>query len=199
MSRYYGYNVHACPHCGCKTCEPAQMSGNTFGARYRSDMYVRAPMGFDSRIVARCPNCGKYHLASDGQWHDVETPPCPPIRKTADFQAIQDALAQLDADGKLDRETRGALRLRMLWASNDSRADANSREADANRTELLELVARNGYLRVELLRELGEFEAAARLIRSVPKSDGWLSALPQIFRAVAEQRKEAFWLARDCS
>lgn len=171
------------------------MSGNTFGARYRSDTYILAPMGFDRRIVARCPNCGKYHLVSDAEWLDVETAPFPEITKISDFQAIQEALAQLDAEGKLTPETERALRLRMLWASNDDKLLANSRGADANRTALLNLVGPNHYLRVELLRELGEFAAAAKLARSVPKSDGWFGALPQIRKAISAKLKEAFWLA----
>ena len=171
------------------------MSGNTFGARYRSDTYILEPMGFDRRIVARCPNCGKYHLLSGAEWLDVETPPFPETKKMSDFQAIQDALAQLDADGKLTRKTEGALRLRLLWASNNDKLRANSPGADANRTALLDLVEPNGYLRVELLRELGEFAAAGKLARSVPKSDGWFGALPQIRKAVSSKLKAAFWLA----
>lgn len=181
MPSFRGFMLHACPHCKRKTCEHAQLSGNSFGARYRSDMLAAEPMGFDDRIVARCSGCGQYYLIHETRtgWIDAARAPCPSIEKVSDFQSLQRAMQQFKAEGKLDCETERALRLRMLWTSNTPHVRVDSLAADANRRALLDMDGTKGYLKVELLRELGEFEAAAEAVDSVPEDDGWFTALPQ--------------------
>ena len=51
-----------CPYCGEKKELLSLMSGNTIGARYWSDLRMRAPMLPEVSPVQKCHHCGKYYL-----------------------------------------------------------------------------------------------------------------------------------------
>ena len=50
------------------------MSGNTFGARYWSDLKMQAPMLPQISPVQKCPHCGKYYLHYKQKSEDGERP-----------------------------------------------------------------------------------------------------------------------------
>ena len=199
MSTFRGLNVFTCPYCGSMAAEIAQQSGNNFGAKYRSDMFVFEPMGFDTRIVAKCLQCGKYYLLTElkSKWVDdgFMGSNVGSMEKVSDFNALACAVEQFRDEGRLTPKNEFALRLRMLWASNNSDCKVDSTLSDSNRRALLDNEETSGYLRVELLRELGEFDAAATAVDSVSKDDGWFEAIPQLKDAIAAKRSDVYFLS----
>ena len=63
-----------CPYCGGTKELMSLMSGNTFGARYWSDLKMQAPMLPQISPVQKCPHCGKYYLYYKQKSEDGERP-----------------------------------------------------------------------------------------------------------------------------
>lgn len=185
--------IVACPHCGALAKYMTLMSGNTFGARMWTDGKQVAPMLPSPPSVVKCSHCRECYWLDDAKevgtlmawggnsqvdpaWIAAEV-----VREPSEeeyYQALRDGLAQ-DPQQELN------LRVLALWRSNDAFRDV--REAGtsgiANTSgacrENLEAIAglldeareSERIMKAEVLRELGEFESAQRLLSRAVSGD----------------------------
>ena len=63
-----------CPYCGGKKELLSLISGNTFRARFWSDLKMQAPMLPQISPVQKCPHCGKYYLHYKQRSENGESP-----------------------------------------------------------------------------------------------------------------------------
>jgi hypothetical protein len=61
-----------CPYCSSAVKRDILHSGNSCGLRQWSDLYIAAPMYFESEIVTRCPNCKKFVWDEEYQPYENE-------------------------------------------------------------------------------------------------------------------------------
>jgi hypothetical protein len=200
--------IIACPRCkGLARCGSTS-SGNTFGARIWSDGKPDAPMLPRLPSIAKCRHCGKYYwidrakqvgihdwyedefdpyLRKHPRWPDVE-----PIVEPDESECCE-ALAKRLARSKARRRE---LRLLAWWKRNDAfrESDGEAREMEARCKENLEALvdlldesdATDRLMKAEVLRELGEFEAAKVLLQGV--DDPELAPFARQLRALCDAR-----------
>lgn len=192
--RFEDYVVWECPHCGAKSVDWAIASCNTIGAKIWSDGFMIARMAMPQDIVTRCWTCGKAFCSqlakhtiiardqvAEGDRHYVDW--------TGDYTAIQEVLtSEKDLTPELERE----LRIRILWAGNhkvretpsysDERSvvemqifaapqDIPEDEVRENMVKLSEAPDVSPCLRAEVLREMGKFGKAKKVLDEFAKSD----------------------------
>jgi len=182
--------VIECPKCQGLARVFTLLSGNTFGARRWTDGKMIAPMLPRPPAITKCGDCGHYFWISDANvigelplWGD-EAKRIPSNWKTAErvrelseseyFEAIRIGVAE-------SKEQELHLRIWAWWAGNDllrsqgqSSVDQTqavpirSPEATANLERLLELLDTSNtdqrLMKAEVLRELGKFDDAIRLL-----------------------------------
>lgn len=198
MSTFHGYEVFSCP-CGAKAWRHCQSSGNTFGAKYWSDMYLDAPMGFDSRVIAKCSRCKEYFYiyAQEPEISDVEQGE--ELVLCRDFASLSKAMTQLKARGTLTEDQEVTVRLRLFWASHNHDDGVRLKDVDEkiaydNMLALLNSSETPNYLKAEICRELGDFEKAKEYLKIITEEEGWFGAVPYLEKAIAEKRTDVFSL-----
>jgi len=179
--------VVLCPHCKGPGQYMTMLSGNTFGARAWTDGRTDAPMMLKPPAVVMCRHCARCYwleaaerVDDEDAWRDA-TPPADPALAVVDyvreateeeyFEAIDAGLA-----AGLVQERR--LRILAWWRGNNafrgqSAHPAGSHTADPARRRrnllaLVELLPGHAddvrVLKAEVLRELGEFQAAREIL-----------------------------------
>ena len=196
MSMFNGWNVYKCGSCGSRFSQRAQISGNTFGARYRSDTYVDTPMGFPFVCVGKCTKCGKYFsiVGESPEW--TSDPVGDELKSEESFVDLSAALDQFRTDGVLSSSLELVVRLKMLHAGNgiDGCEVVPRDKVDDNLRALANLDGASNYVKSECFRELGDFANAKLLAAKVSSDDGWYEAVPMLEAAIAEGRREPYWL-----
>ena len=140
-------------------------SGNTFGAKYWTDGKREAPMLPDTFWLVKCPHC-KALL-----WIDEQEE----IEKMSNAEKyIEPEVTdyyQVLKDDTLSEKKERYLRMRAWWKSNDERRGAQSNlplSADerGNLKRLFNLLDSEDYdfMKVEIKRELGEFDTAKKIL-----------------------------------
>lgn len=183
--------VIACPSCGAFALVSTLMSGNTCGARFWTDGKMLAPMLPTPPSVTKCRHCRGYFWVADAKivgevapWeHDSETIPkewrrAEPVADLAEAEFLE-AITLSVARNK-DEEMH--LRVSAWHAGNDAYregVDANrgalppswkhSPEAIDNLERLAALLTESDpdrrLMKAEIMRELGRFPEALRLLR----------------------------------
>lgn len=167
--------ILTCPHCGGEKQIMSIVSGNTFGAEYWSDNKVIAPMYPEISLVQKCPHCGKYYLKSHQE-----------VRYAAKgysfelglltFPEMKEAFTQLASEGFRDFQEELLVRLMLFHSFNDFyyRSDAGVEVnpddfalfAEQGRW-LIENHWKDGLLKAEILREIGDFEQAKTIAGTI--------------------------------
>lgn len=75
----FNAEIKKCPACRKKYGLNVMTSGNTIGAEYYTDLYMRAPMGSVGSAIIKCPNCCRY------SWYD-EVPTVKGLGRRCDWQ-----------------------------------------------------------------------------------------------------------------
>jgi len=180
-----------CPNCKGFARVFTLVSGNTFGARRWTDGKMIAPMLPRPPAITKCRDCGHYFWLSDAKkvgelpslWGVEEKKKIPPEWRTAEHVRELSEAEYFEAikKGAAEREEQELhLRIGAWWAGNDllryqgqsfvdkSRIVARSPEATMNLESLLELLnigdSDQRLMKAEVLRELGRFEEAIRLL-----------------------------------
>ena len=189
--------VWECPHCGAKASEAEISSFNTFGARFWSDGFRIAPMAPTQDIVSRCWKCKKVFCKWGAKSKIVpEEKVAKEDRRyvgwVGSYSAVKEVLDE--SKGMADESLECELRLRMLWATNHRTregADDYRKESDDYRgfaktlkgedvavAEVRENMAKLSastnlppWLRAEVLREMGKFDAAKKMMDEFAKSN----------------------------
>lgn len=113
-----------CPYCGEKKELLSLMSGNTIGARYWSDLRMRAPMLPEVSPVQKCHHCGKYYLQYKQKSEHGEKPSLEqgelsyPEWKEAYTQFMNER-ENRNPIQKVDEKDIDMIRLRLIQAYND--------------------------------------------------------------------------------
>ena len=184
--------VWECPHCGAKASERELGSWNTFGAVFWSDCFRIAPMAPSQDVVSRCWNCKKAFAKWQAKHKSILEEKVPQedrkrIKWIGDYSAVKEVL---DAGkGKLKPELECDLRMGMLWAANHKyrRATLDERnerlveglkidevpvaETQENMLKLSSSTNLPTWLRAEVLREMGKFDAAKKMMDEFAKSN----------------------------
>lgn len=182
--------VIECPKCRGVARVFTMRSGNTIGARRWTDGEMIAPMLPRQPAITRCRYCGHYYWISDarviGEWSLLggAAQETPPTWKAAERVRELSGPEYLEAieEGAADTEEREShLRICAWWSGNDplrsqgpspvdqtQAVPARSPEAVMNLERLLELLDTSNpdqrLMAAELLRELGRFDDAMRLL-----------------------------------
>lgn len=190
--------VKACTACGAAAKQATLLSGNTLGASYWTDGYMRARMLPSLPLVGACPNCGLLLWLDDlptiariATWRPLGYEPSQhELRMEKEYgeakgfryPALDDYFRYLEsslADPKRSRE----VRIRAWWEGNHRRRGTEGPVMSARERENLTVLAglldgttdRGRLLKAEALRELGRFIDALRtLLEPVePDLEGW--------------------------
>ena len=172
--------IRECSACGKHIAQHTIVSGNTFGARFWTDGKRDAPMLPDQPWLVKCQHCGTL-LWIDEQEQVGEIDPW--ASETDDSIRFADArpgltptlheYAEFLGAGVSDRNKERYVRLRVWWAGNDPRREAgtamqlDSFEAKNLRAFLVlldEADETDRLMKAEVLRELGEFYDAEKLL-----------------------------------
>lgn len=172
-------NILKCPYCGGLRRISALMSGNTFGASQWSDAKREFPMLPKTSLVMRCPHCKRYHFYDSKQI--VGT--CETYGQSSfgnlSYASLKEALEQLHPTGDNELD----LRILLVHAYNDLYGGCpgtrNPKEAPAaerqffmnNAQRIIEIHSDNQLFCAELYREMGEFDQALAILRSISGND----------------------------
>ena len=167
--------VRECPHCHGHFTQNSMASGNTFGAKFWPDGKMDAPMMPSYPAYAGCPHCSGSFWVEDTKevgsfsWGE----------KLIEFQDAKSykyptesiILAGLKEDG-LSKDKEVYLRTKLMQLYNDVNRDQKvQRPATEGQTNnwnrLLEILGseptQEMILKVEILREMGNFEEAKKV------------------------------------
>ena len=113
-----------CPYCGEKKELLSLMSGNTIGARYWSDLRMRAPMLPEVSPAQKCHHCGKYYLQYKQKTEHGEKPSLeqgelsyPEWKET--YIQLMDERGNSNPIQKVDEKDIDIIRLCLIQAYND--------------------------------------------------------------------------------
>lgn len=197
--------VWECPLCGAKASEWELGSWNTFGAVSWSDCFMIAPMAPSQDLVSRCWKCKNAFAKWEAKCDVISEKKVPKegrkrIKWIGDYPALKEVL---DAGkGKLKPEFERDLRMSMLWAANHKYRKVTLGADDHQLAERLRIeeipvaeVQENilklssstnlpMWLRAEVLREKGDFDAAKKMMDEFAKSN------PDDFKRGEEYFKE---------
>jgi len=194
--------VRECSACGKHIAQSTIRSGNTFGARFWTDGKRDAPMLPDEPWLVKCPHCNTL-VWIDEQKKVGEFDPWGsntrdgdnfPDARPASTPTLQDYASFLEA-GVSDKEKERYVRVRAWWAGNDLRRETgqptpldsfDTQNLRALVTLLDESDENDRIMKAEALRELGDFEAAEKLLAS-EFSDDLLQAV-SIIRDLNQKR-----------
>ena len=173
--------IRVCENCSGLIEQFSLMSGNTFGATYWTDGKMDAPMLPDLPEFVKCPHCKSLlWINEQEELPDVGD-------KRLGFFSIKRAIPYLypsfddllkGADeNSLDKGREIYLRVRTWWKGNDRRRQDNESDQPLSDKEvenlktLLEMLDENNehdrILKAEILRELGQFEAAMEMLNVI--------------------------------
>ena len=181
--------IIACPHCGGLSQHCTLVSGNTFGAQVWTDGKQVAPMLLQPPPVVKCAHCARCYWLADAEeiatvylrvkgernidpaWR--KAPLAEEPSETEYYAAMEDGLAE-------DRVQERNLRVLAWWRGNDAvrNRDPAPREtpaiSQAGRTNLERLADlldddddSDRLMKAEVLRELGQFEAAGKILDGI--------------------------------
>ena len=186
------------------------MSGNTLGMRAWTDGMEFAPMLAHAPAVAKCGHCQKCywvssakHVGEIGGWFaDPDTPVDPGWAATEDITEpdVEDYLVAIDEGLAADVAQERTLRVFAWWAGNrwfrslgpDQPGDSllvhptHWTNLRALATLLREHEEGERVMKAEVLRELGDFAAALRLLDTVAGSE-YASVVAQL-RTLCERQ-----------
>jgi len=162
----YGKPIYKkCSQCSGVITVTQLNSGNTFGAKYWTDGKREAPMLPDSFWLVKCPHC-KALLWIDEQEKTGRT-----SNTEKYIEPVLDDYYKILNNDKPSKEKERYLRIRAWWKSNDKRRNSQnylplSLQDRDNLKELFELLlaTKNYFMQTEIKRELGEFDAAKKIL-----------------------------------
>ena len=205
MTRTGNLIVWECQRCGAKASEWELGSWNTCGAVSWSDCFRIAPMAPSQDLVSRCWKCKKAFGKWEAKYDIIPEENVPKedqkrIKWIGDYSAVKEVLNA--GKGKLKPELERDLRMRLLWAANHKYRKAtlgadDHQLAESLRIEEIPIVEAQEnmlklsystnlpiWLRAEVLREKGDFDAAMKVMDEFMKSN------PDDFKKGEEYFKE---------
>jgi len=187
----------------CSTCseyieQSRIISGNTFGAKIWTDGWRDAPMMPDQPSLVKCPHCGSLlwideleKLGETEQWSGGSE-----FKGSKPYHVPDsEAYMRLLKERTHNPEKEIYLRLRAWWAGNDARRETDqkmplSEEEIGNLQAVSDLLdeqdPNDRLMKAEIMRELGRFDEAKRLLDH-PFDDEYVQAFEIISDLVAQK------------
>lgn len=194
--------VKKCPNCQGFILEPTMVSGNTFGAEFWSDGFMKAPMYPEYPWLVECPFCQYTFWIDESNELDRIAPGTVPDAKYRDARKYitPDEARYLEVlqSNKLPRKKEEYLRIRAWWAANDAIRfmPAPPQEFAFSEGQVKNLLALNDLLkkpdpqerlmRSELMRELGRFDESRALLEH--KFPSKLQPVAKILKNLCEEK-----------
>lgn len=186
--------IIACPKCEGLARQMTIRSGNTFGARIWTDGKQVAPMLSQPLHVVKCRNCGECFWLTDAaeigyvdymREDDQQINPAWSGTKNVKEPTEEEYYLALKKRLASNAEQEKQLRILAWWRSNDALRDVppdhaheisdSSPEWRKNLNALADLLTEvnitDHLMKVEVLRELGEFESAREVLSRVDSPD----------------------------
>jgi hypothetical protein len=162
----------ACDHCQQAISIIPLISGNPIGGELWSDGYMEAPQLPEQQLLGRCPHCGE--IVCIPELSDYSNPVTLDQNQDYAFKllALEDYALMLEHLEHIDDEYHLYLRIKFWQMCNHPRRNAEtelplSKEEIANLESLLALLGNDDsdrLLKADILRQLGEFERARRVL-----------------------------------
>ena len=192
--------IVACPHCESLAKCMTLTSGNTFGARIWTDGKKIAPMLPHPPAVAKCRHCNECYWLADarkvgtvGSWGNESnrSDPAWDVAPMVEQPSETDFYAALNKGLATNDQQERRLRILAWWRRNDVYRDEvqdgnQSPLTDDGRRNLRELLRlldgaedNDRIMKAEILRELGEFEAANKILNQVT-SEKYVTVVRQL-------------------
>lgn len=202
--------VVACPSCKGLAQYMTLESGNTFGARLWTDGKQIAPMMPRPPAVAKCRHCADCYWLADAEaigtyipWDEEDKKfhpdwvAAPAIKEPTEDEYYE--ILEKCVDKHPDREK--SLRIFAWWRRNDAFRDmgdgepnppaSDSKKWRDNLEALAPLLTEDGdhdrLMKVEVLRELGQFEAAEQLLSQIDAPE--VAEVVAQFRSLCEEQE----------
>ena len=172
--------VKKCPFCESFILEPTVVSGNTFGAEFWSDGFMKAPMYPEFPWLVECYSCHELFWLDESNEIDRIHPGATPEAQYRNARAYitpdENKYLEVIQNNKLPKKKEEYVRIRAWWAANDSirLVPAPPEDFAFSEGEVKNLIALNDLLkkpnpqkrlmRAELMRELGRFDEAMALL-----------------------------------
>lgn len=192
--------ILTCPFCGAKKEVMSLMSGNTIGAEYWSDNKRIAPMLPEVSYVQQCPQCKKYYIM-DRQEEVLSEDSWSGEQGLLTFAQTKKAFAQLSQEGFQGKNEEAQVRLMLHHAYNDYyhrkkrrvplKNPVNEKDDKLFRDNALWLIdnyIKDNLLKAEYYREIGEFEKAADMLKSVNAEEQFQKELVASIQQRLEQK-----------
>lgn len=193
-----------CPYCGGKKELLSLISGNTFRARFWSDLKMQAPMLPQISPVQKCPHCGKYYLHYKQRSENGERPSFE--LGELSYSEWKEAYSQLKEERensnqykKVDERDLATICLSIIQAYNDYYerdciAEFSSEEWNFKRKVVMDFIKNKDkpddmqpFLIPELYREIGIMDSDFLSMETYEKLEG----VDRIYYEGIKERMEA--------
>ena len=193
-----------CPHCGGKKEILSIASDNTFNGQVWSDTKTVYPMLPKVSFVQKCPHCGGYYLLSR-QKEDDYADDFNGGTGTLSYPELKEAREVFSNDTTITDDEKKEILFHLLWAFNDEYHREQQKEVPIEEQDYINNIIHtliplvNDYVvKAELLREVGEFESAARLLAMLKEFySNLMKKLDRISNEVDAKNSHVFVLEKD--
>ena len=196
--------ILTCPHCGSKKEVLSLASGNTYGGQVWSDTKTVYPMLPQVSFVQKCPHCGGYYLLSR-QKEDEYADDFNGGTGKLSYPELKEAWEAFSEDATLTDDEKKDFLFHLLWAFNDEYHREQQKEVPVEEQEYMTNIIQtliplvDDYIvKAELLREVGDFESAQKLLTMLKEFYGNLmKKLDRISNEVDAKNSRVFVLEKD--
>ena len=170
------------------------VSGNTFGSELWSDNKQIAPMLPEISYIQKCPHCEKYYIKAR-QSVKYAKKGYSDEQGLLTFPETKKAFAQLTAEGFIDKEEEGNVRMMLHHAYNDYYYRNGDKKVILEEDQklfyenglwLVNNLITDNVMKAEFYREIGDIKTAKKILNSVVVEDDFLK---QIVLSISERIK----------
>lgn len=186
--------ILTCPFCGKEKKIMSLVSGNTFGSELWSDNKQIALMLPEISYIQKCPHCEKYYI-KERQSVKYAKKGYSDEQGLLTFPETKKAFAQLSAEGFIDKEEEGNVRMMLHHAYNDYYYRNSEKKVileedqklfHENGLWLVNNLITDNVMKAEFYREIGDIKTAKDVLDSVVVKDDFLK---QIVSSIRERIK----------
>ncbi len=177
--------ILTCPFCGKEKEIMSLVSGNTFGSELWSDNKQIALMLPEISYIQKCPHCEKYYI-KERQSVKYAKKGYSDEQGLLTFPETKKAFAQLSAEGFIDKEEEGNVRMMLHHAYNDYYYRNGDKKVILEEDQklfhenglwlVINLITDN-VMKAEFYREIGDIKTAKDVLDSVVVKDDFLKQI----------------------
>ena len=186
--------ILTCPFCGKDKEIMSLVSGNTFGAELWSDNKQIALMLPEISYIQKCPHCGKYYI-KERQSVKYAKEGYSDEQGLLTFSEMKEAFSQLTAEGFIDKEEEGNVRMMLHHAYNDYYYRNGNKNVIPEKDQklfhenglwLINNLITDNVMKTEFYREIGDMKTAKKILDSLVVEDDFLKQIVSSIRERVE-------------